>query len=146
MNIRRGTSIIEVVIATALISVAIISALSLANSSQKQNTYARGLAEGTKYATQAADWIRTQRNTLGFATIASKDAGLYCINNLPVDFSLSSPSPCDSTYIKIGTEDTKYQRTLTLTSDGSKVTATIVVSWLENTPRQSTIQVELTQW
>ena len=42
-KLPKGTSIIEIVIAAALISVAVIAALSLSNNSQKQNTYARFL-------------------------------------------------------------------------------------------------------
>jgi type II secretory pathway pseudopilin PulG len=142
---RRGTSIIEIIIATALISVSIIAALSLANSSQKQNTYARGLAEATKYSTQAADWVRTQRNELGYATIASLDDGEYCLNSFPTDFTLLINEPCtDGSYIL----DTLFQRRLILLKTTSTTRATIIVSWIENKPptRQSKIEMELTQW
>ena len=55
MKILKGSSIIEVVIATALISIAILSALSLTNNSQKTNDSARNVEEANKYATQATD-------------------------------------------------------------------------------------------
>jgi Tfp pilus assembly protein PilV len=143
MKTLRGTSIIEIVIAAALISMAIIAALSLTNHSQKQNIYARGLAEATKYTTQAADWIRTERNTLGWATIASKNEGDYCLNNFPLDFTEIIPGSCDASDFISGTN---FQRQITLTKTASTVNIKIEVSWLEKIKRQATIEMELTKW
>jgi Tfp pilus assembly protein PilV len=155
---KQGTSIIEVVIAAALISVAIIAALSLANYSQKQNTYARDLAEATEYTTQAADWIRTQRDSLGWATIADKattdDVGnlaTYCLNSIPTaastnDFTdIAGVSCVTGTYI----QDTFFQREMLV--DTSSVAngilkITIQVTWFEEVERQSTLEMELSQW
>lgn len=143
MKKRRGTSIIEVVIATALISVSIIAALSLTNRSQKQNTYAKGLAEATKYTTQAADWIRTQRDTLGWATIASKDDDEYCLIDLPADFTSLVAGPCDdNAYIP----NTIFKRKITITKIAETVKIVVTVYWTENVVRQATIEMELTQW
>lgn len=158
MTMRKGTSIIEIVIAAALISVAIVASLSLANYSQKQNNYARGLAEATKYTTQAADWIRTQKISLGWSTIASKasadataDIATYCLNDLPTsasgtDFTDIVNGDCaESSYI-IGTLF-KRKMTINTSSQGSGVLKiTIIVSWNENVARQATIETELSQW
>lgn len=156
MKILQGTSIIEIVIATALISVAIISALSLANYSQKQNNYAKGLGEATKYASQGADWIRTQRDTLGWATLASKaladDVGgqaVYCLDLLTTtesatDFTDIVSGNCQPTDYIIGTT---FQRKMTITAGGPGILkVTIMVTWMENIERQATIETELTQW
>jgi Tfp pilus assembly protein PilW len=147
--IRRGTSIIEIVIAAALISVAIIAALSLTNHSQKQNNFARGLAEATKYNTQAADWLRSQRDILGWATIAATPNNVFCLNSLPADFnSLPTPGACGAaTYIT----GTRYQRQITLTSSAADkangiVKITIDVTWEEQLTRHTTTEMELTSW
>lgn len=157
-KISRGTSIIEVVIAAALISVTVISALSLSNHSQKQNTYARGLAEASKYTAEAADWLRTERSELGWATIAAKveddDAvgdSIYCLNVLPstlneTDFTDLIASTCEESSFIPGTI---FQREIRLTppAPGSSILqATIVVTWVEKEARQSSLDVELTQW
>jgi len=149
MKKLTGTSIIEIVIATALISVSIIAALSLMNRSQKQNTYARQLAEATKYATQASDWIKTERNILGWATMASLPDGTYCLNVLPVDFTEIISGECDATdYI----DSTNFQRQIEIlkTSDPvnnlDAVKITIKVSWMENVKRQAIIEMELNTW
>ncbi len=143
MILRRGTSIIEIVIATALISVSIISALSLANHTQKQNTYAKNLAEATKYTTQASDWIRTQRNDLGWATLAAKDSGSYCLNTLPSDFTLIQDGVCAPGSYMLNTQ---FQRNLTIQKPTlESLKFTIEVSWQEQVARQATLELELTQ-
>lgn len=152
MKKLKGTSILEIVIAAALISMAIIAALSLTNRSQKQNTYARNLGEATKYATQAADWIRTERNTLGWATLASKPENIYCLNELPLDFIEIISGSCDTTsFIPDTLPANIFQRTIDIIKipDGvnpDTLNITITVSWFENIPRQATIEMELTKW
>jgi len=143
IKFRKGTSIIEIVIATTLISVAIISALSLTNQSQKQNTYAKGLAEATKYATQASDWIRSQRDELGYATLYSIAGGIYCLNSLPSDYTLIETGACnDNSFIS----NTIFQREVTLTKNLDSINALIIVTWMDSIERQSKIEMELTSW
>lgn len=144
MKYLRGTSIIEIVIATALISVSVISALSLMNNSQKQNTYARGLAEATRYATQASDWIRAERNTLGFGTINTVAAGEYCLNTFPVNFLSLEAGACSAVSF---IPNTIFARKIIIAKNNpTSINITIEVSWLEKTTRQATIEMELTQW
>ena len=144
MKILRGTSIIEILIATAMIGLVILSAMSLINRSQSQNTYARNLSEATKYATQAADWVRQQRDILGWTTLASKDVGPYCLTNLPTDFnSLPTPGACDSSDYLANI----FFRQITLdTSTPNVLKVTITVSWSEQVPRETSIEMELTPW
>lgn len=161
MKIRRGTSIIEIVVAAALISVAIISALSLANNSQKENKYSRSLAEATKYATQGADWMRTQRDYIGWSTIRSKaladdvsNIATYCLNTLYAlpatesdpDFTDLTAGNCAPTeYIA----NTLFQRQMTIdTSDeiSGILKITLNITWLETSSRQATVIMELTKW
>ena len=143
MQVRRGTSIIEIVIATALISVAIIAAVSLTNQSQKQNSYARGLAEATKYGSQAADWIRTERNNLGWATMYASNPDAYCLNTFPADFTLIESGACQDGDFIAGT---RYQREITLSQAPEALHVTITVSWEEAIERSATIELELTSW
>lgn len=142
MKNRPGTSIIEIIIATALISMAIIAALSLTNHSQKQNTYARGIAEASRYASQAADWIKTEKETLGWETINTQSAGDYCLNTIPVDFTALSMGDCEATSF-IGA--TNFQRQITLTKSAQTINIVITVSWLEQIERQTKLEMELIQ-
>ena len=142
MKNRPGTSIIEIIIATALISMAIIAALSLTNHSQKQNTYAKGLAEATGYASQAADWIKTEKDTLGWETINTQAAGDYCLNTFPADFSALTSGDCNLASF-IG--ETKFQRKMTLIKSSGTINVVITVSWLEQIERQAKLEMELIQ-
>lgn len=161
MKMRRGTSIIEIVVAAALISVAIISALSLANHSQKENKYARDLAEATKYATQGADWMRTQRDVIGWATIRAKvleddvsNIATYCLNILPaisttttdIDFSDLTPGDCTPLDYISSTSFTRQMMVDTSSEASGILKITVSVTWQEQTPRQATVNMELTQW
>jgi Tfp pilus assembly protein PilV len=154
----RGTSIIEIVIAAALISMSVIAALSLSNHSQKQNTYARDLAEASKYTTEVADWLRTQRSELGWATMAAKveednisGDSIYCLNSLPstltaTDFTTLAATTCDDTDFIPGTI---FQREIFIDPSGivsGILKATIVVDWIEKEERHASLEVELTQW
>ena len=162
----KGSSILEIIIATALISIAIIAALSLMNNSQKQNTYARDLAEATKYATQAAEWLRTERDRIGWGSIVSKvnqDAlstgstnSVYCLNFLPniealdyKDFTDLIPETCaDNDYIP-SVPTNVFQRELSInTTNPDKLNITITVSWpwTKDTKHQAKIEMELAQW
>lgn len=142
-HLKKGTSIIEVVIAATLISVAIIAALSLTNQSQKQNTYAKGLAEATKYATQVADWIRSERDRLGYATLYSVDDGVYCLNSLPADYTVMEVGSCgDNSFIT----NTIFQRELNLTKTADAINIVVTMTWMESIERQAKIELELTSW
>lgn len=142
MKSKRGTSIIEIIIATALIGMAIIAALSLTNHSQKQNTYARELAQATGYATQVADWIKTEKETLGWETINTQASGNYCLNTIPADFSALSPGDCDyGSFIS----ETNFQREITLSKPAGRINIVITVSWLEQIERQIKLEMELIQ-
>lgn len=140
---KRATSILEVVIATAMISMAVIAALSLTTKSQNQNAYARRSAEASKYATQVADWLRGERTNLGYATLASV-SGTYCIVTLPSSFTnLPTPGDCAPTALI----NNIFKRSIVLdNSTPGKILAKIEVTWEETTTRSTVINVELTQW
>lgn len=148
MKIKRGTSIIEIVIAAAMISMAVIAALSLSNNSQKQNTYARSLAEANKFTSQAADWIRQERTLLGWSSLAVKNDGVYCLNDFPSDFSELIPGSCDPTSFIPSTLPSNYfKRELALSKPTStSLSFIITVTWEENTTRQTSLEMELTEW
>ena len=157
--IKKGESIIETVIATAIISIAIVAALALVNYTQKQASYAKALNQAVDFNTQATDWLRQEKAVMGWAAYKQKlssDGGggtaTYCLNSLPADsgavagFTTLSPGPCaGSTYIS----GTLMTRSLTIDLTGivsGMTTATVTVSWTDTSPRQNTSTVELYQW
>ncbi len=156
MKYLRGQSIVETVIAAALISVAVIAALSLANHSQKQNIYAKNLSAAELFASQTLDWIRGQREQLGWATLAAKaeldsqgEAAIYCLSELPgtdSDFTELEPSVCATdSFIP----NTRYIREITVdtTRVGEGILTVIsTVTWQEQEVRTATLELELASW
>lgn len=140
---KKGTSIIEIVIAASLISMAVIAALSLANQSQKQNSYAKNLSEATKYATQGADWIRNEKNTLGWSTINTLSDGTYCLNDFPLDMTAIQSGSCDSAS---HVDSTIFTREIEMVKSVDTINITVIVSWIEQVKRQATIELELSSW
>lgn len=143
-----GQSIVETVIAAALVSVAILASLSLSVYSQKQSTYAKNLAEATKYASQGADWLRSERSLLGW-TAMTTSSGIYCLNSLPVspnDFTSLTPGTCGSnTYIA----GTSFTRQINVDNSGigsGSLKITVSVTWQDTTSHSASLETELTQW
>lgn len=156
IKLKSGQSIVEVVIATTLISIGVVAALSLANYSTKQNIYSKSLNQATSYNSQVADWLRSQKTKIGWAAFIEKlqaDSGggtsTYCLASIPSgasDFTTLAAGNCDPTdYIS----NTLFIRELTVDiSDVSAglVRASVVTSWVEKTTRTATLTMELSQW
>lgn len=143
-----GQSIVETVIAAALISVAILASLSLSVYSQKQSTYAKNLAEATKYASQGADWLRSQRTLLGWEAM-STSSGPYCLNAFPAspsDFTSLAAGACAAgTHI----DSTIFTRQINV--DNSNLASgtlkiTVAVTWQDSTTHTTSLETELTKW
>ena len=149
MKTKSGQSIIEVVIAAALISMGVIAALSLTNYSQKQSTFSKTLNLATSYNNQASEWLRNQRTTLGWAVFLDKitrEGSTYCLATLPADFSALVPGSCSGTDVILGT---LYRRQLdfdTAQSAQGILSATITTTWQEKTTRTTSLTLEISQW
>lgn len=153
---RSGQTILEVVIAATLISMGVIAALSLTNQSQKSSNYAKTLDSATAYNNQLADYLRSQKSTLGFATLAEKvsqDSGggsaTYCFSTLPsssAEFLGLNPSTCDSSSVIPGTI---FLREASLSANQIAqgiIPIIITTTWTDNTLRSAVLNQELTQW
>lgn len=155
-RLRHGQTILEVIIATTLISMAVIAALSLINQSQKSSTYSKLLDEATALNNQAADYLRNQKSYHGYATLADKitlDASTthatYCLSSLPAtpeEFLTLSPGTCGPTdYVA----NTIFRRDLTVATadlDSGIIRATITTNWEDSQTRTTFLDLELTQW
>lgn len=140
----RGTSIIEIVIATAMISIAVIAALSLTNKSQSQNTLSRNTTQANMYAVQVIDWARAQRDVLGWASLYTLGEGTYCLNTLPASYLSMVAGDCaPSTYIP----SSLFTRTIDITKPSAdRINLSIIVSWQESTPKNIQMETEIVQW
>lgn len=150
-----GQSIIEVLIATAVVAVLLVSLLILGTNSLKATTYARNLNQATAYSNQVGDWLRNMKESVGwgiFSTTILEDTATstvtYCLSTLPADateFRALANQPCTSTDT---IPQTIFTRNVILNVDliNGTITATINTTWEANTTRNATIYVTLTQW
>jgi len=102
--LKKGATILEVVIAATLISLAVIAALSLVSSTQKETTYARDLNIATKYNYEAIDRFRQIRTAMGWSSIVNEltldsisNETVYCLSFLPTseaEFSALTYGAC----------------------------------------------------
>jgi len=155
-NHRSGGSILEVVIATTLISMGVIAALSLTNQSQKSSNYAKTLDAATAYNNQAADYLRNQKNQLGYATLAemftadsSGGVAHYCLVTLPADttsFLALNPSSCSEIDLLQGTSFKRDLEVNTSSSGTGILPITITTSWSDSALRSAVLKMELSQW
>lgn len=154
--LRHGQSILEVVIATTLISMGVIAALSLTNQSQKSNNYAKALDISTAYNNELADYLRNQKTVLGYAALAEKFSNdsvsgttTYCLSSLPAnsnDLLSLTPGECAETQYVSGTF---FIRTISV--DTSNVASGIIsfsitTSWNDTSERSNTLKLELSRW
>lgn len=155
-HIRSGQTILEVVIATTLISMGVIAALSLTNQSQKSSNFAKTLDAATAYNNQAADYLRNQKTQLGYATLAemfttdsSGGVALYCLANLPTDstsFLALSPGACGDNDMIPGTSFKRDLEVNVTNSNSGILLITLNTSWPDSSVRRAVLNMEISQW
>ncbi len=153
---KKGSSIIEVVFATTLISMGVIAALSLTNQSQKSATNSRLLEAATSYNNQLADFLRNQKTSLGYATLAEKlnaDATLnsvtYCINTIPADsatFLALAPGNCAASDVISGTIYSRRVIIDTSATATGTIKAKVETTWYDKQTRTNSLDMEITKW
>lgn len=155
MKVGQGNTIIEVLIAATIISIAVLAAIGLSNRTQKATDYSRDLNQATTFNIEAIDWLRNMRHTMGWATLIDtlqNDAGIntsvsYCLATLPADAtsfaSIASTTTCTTV---IGS--TPFTRRMNITWNGTPPTSINIVTitaW-DGGSRTATSETELYQW
>jgi Tfp pilus assembly protein PilV len=120
---KKGQSILEVVIAIAMVSIILITLVALASLSIRASTFSRNQTEAQRLTQQVSEWLRAEKDA-GWAKFKSH-AGTtsWCLNNL----SWTSSGTCSGVV-----SGTVFTRNLTFTNnaDGS-VQADIRTSWTD---------------
>lgn len=149
----KGSSILEVLIATALISLSILAALSLNNYSHKTNTNANSLSSASNYNNQVIEWLRNLRTEMGWgeisAAITADNGGnpTYCLPTLPAnatDFTNLTHGLCSSTDY-IPNSNLIRQATLNLNLSSNILYITVTTSWDDQAHSTST-EATITNW
>lgn len=134
----RGSTLIEVMITAVLIAVSLTALASLMTVSIARNRLAKERAVATRLAQEAVEWLRFQRDYLGFDIVygsvdPSKDLCLESVD-LPDDIIIQPNTICAGYSLGI------YKRQLTVTgSGGDTIGYTVTVAWKKNTTEDNKV-------
>ena len=121
-----GQSLFEVVVALAISAVIVVALVSLASSSIRNATFAKNKTLASRYAEEAIEWLRGQRDSDIDTFKSNSLSPVWCLENP----SWSSPGSCSS-----GDEisGTIFLRELSFPDDGATeiIEANVRVYWTD---------------
>jgi type II secretory pathway pseudopilin PulG len=163
-NAQTGQTLLEVVIATSLLIMALTVMVSAVATANANNRRSKERAIATRLVQSAQDWLRGQRDVLGWNTFSytlSADEA-YCLGDLStIDLSLPNPlitatsvfnGPCAANADLVPpaqSSKTSYYRRLYITTDGSTTrNYKIEIYWYSGRTQVESVFVEgrLTEW
>lgn len=135
MKWQRGSSLIEIVVATgvmALVLTAIVAGLTL---SLKTNAESKYRSQATKRAQEAMEVFRRERTLLGWDVFEGEfiSGGTYCLKNLPAPKQAFTSGECgtDDSLVISGLDFYREATVVTNTIDPNnpQVSVTVSVQW-----------------
>ena len=131
---KKGQSLFEVVIAVGVIGIIIAGVVSLAASSIRNSTFTRNNSLATRYAQEAIEWMRGERDAdwVIFRSYAEVAGNMYCLDTL----SWADARSCNSGEYISGTILTRKVIFSSITP--TAVSADVSVLWTDS---QGTHQV-----
>lgn len=118
----RGQSLFEVVFALAIAALVLVAAVSLSTSSVRNALFARNQSYAAKYAQEATEWFRQQRDT-NWDSFYAKATGDMCMPTL----AWGTIPPCTNPIT-----GTIFYRQATLIAGIDLVDASVIVSWTDS--------------
>ena len=132
---ERGQSLFEVVLAIAVLTLVLGGLASLATVSVRNSTFSRNKTLSSKYAQEASEWLRSERDTdrdVFISRAGAVDVTVrYCLQLQPLAASAwSNTGACLASEV---IANTQFKRDLTLVkrikSLKTVIEADVVVSW-----------------
>ena len=122
----KGQSLFEVVVALGVVTMIIVAIIILATNSIRNTTYSRNKTLSSRYAQEAVEWLRNEREKGNSAFLLNIAVPIYCFDNL----SWTNAGVCDADETIAGTilKREAYFST-SLLSGKNIVEAVVVVSW-----------------
>ena len=118
----RAQSMFEVIFAIAVAALILVGITSLAATSVKNSSFSTNNAVATKYAQEAVEWLREERDN-NWNTFAANATG--------TEICLGSSPPSWGGSCKIPNAGLERKVTLTTIPSGA-IEAVVVVSWVDN--------------
>lgn len=136
VNVVRGQSLFELVVAIAISALIVVAMVSLAVNSIQNSNYAKNKAVASSYAQQAMEWLRGQRDG-GIDDFISKtqDAGAIkvCLNEFPDLIDELVVAACSSGTTISGTPFMRQVTFSVAPQNGREVVeAEVTVSWVDS--------------
>lgn len=150
---QKGQSLLEVVVGVSIVAVVLSGMIAAVNYALSNSQFARNKASATKYGQEAIEWLREQRESIGWAAFyyCTDPTATYCLNSLASNLNAIASGGCSSgTYIS----GTNFVRQVTLTGNGTgggnnrdRVTIVMTVFWTAGARTTSvTFNTYLTKW
>lgn len=149
---RTGQTIVEVVIATAVVGVVMTALAAIITVSLQNTTRAKAKALATKYTQEGIEYFRAQRSLLGWESMVQviqqgSGGSTYCMNTLPYTQYGGLEQLANRACLPHEFVDARqiYQRSAQIFTTGADtLSITVTVSWNDGARLQtSTATVEL---
>lgn len=149
---QSGVSLLEVLFATAAVSLVLVAVLSTIISSLQNSRSSLEQAKATQYSREILEWLRQERDSIGWTAFAESmpavgSTSVYCLSTLPTGLGVmrTMEGECQE-----GDQitDTIYTRSLTLSrTDASQIEAEVAVSRPDTTGIVTTrTNMTLAEW
>lgn len=145
---QKGQSLLEAIVAVSVIVMVLVALVSAITFALSNAQFARNKTQATKYAQEAIEWLRNQRDSnwaLFYSQARSSPGAIYCLNTLD-----SWPSMGNCTGV-IDDQFDLFSREATLTytpsAPSDSITIHIRVFWREGSGQKEVVMdTFLTQW
>ena len=142
-----GQTLLEAVVAISLVTLILSAIVSAINFSLSNTQYARNKALATKYAQEVVEWLRQQRESLGWSDFynqATDTQRVYCLNSLA---SWPVSGSCAGGSVISGTSMTRQATLDGNAGNRDRVSINILITWPQGS-RTASVELDtyLTQW
>ena len=79
---NKGQSLFETVLALGVIGLVLTAIVALTVKSISGSSYSKNNTLASRYAQEATEWLRNQRDTLGFSLFKANAVGSRCLKDL----------------------------------------------------------------
>ncbi len=132
-NTQEGMSLFEIVLSIGVLTLVLAGIVSLATTSVRNSTFSKEKTLSSKYAQEASEWLRSERDIDRTAFINRAGAVDVAVNYCLQTLVWSNTGVCSAGEVITGTP---FKRDLTLTkkitSTKTVIEADVVVSWTDS--------------
>lgn len=146
---QKGQSIVEVIIATVIISIVLVGLISAITFSLSNAQFAKNKALANKHGQEAIEWLRAQRDISGWTKLYTLNGTTHCLNNFPADILILYSQPVGNCTSGSVNNNTIFTRQVIFTGNATadRLTINISITWPQGS-RTSTVVLDtfLTRW